>query len=133
MPARFTIAPLGWRSTSVQAGGPGRWHPAIRRGSKVLCWPNITLESRAEARICAAQSLADVLRAADAVCSDWDIVELWHPQYIEETMMSKMRKPSVMVWEDPVISAIDDNASYVVFDNGGDWADPDLHVFRAIE
>jgi hypothetical protein len=55
--------------------GPGPFHPAIRNGSRVWYWPNVTFATEDEAYWRALLSLADALQSTIEHVKTWNVVE----------------------------------------------------------
>jgi len=53
--------------------GNGPFHPAIRTGSDVMYWPNITCMTETEAYDHAAKALKDAYDAANSVAVRWNV------------------------------------------------------------
>jgi hypothetical protein len=60
-------------ATHATSYGTGPFHPAIRAGSDVKYWPNVTFHSEDEAYDFAAKALKDAYDAAASVAREWNI------------------------------------------------------------
>lgn len=56
--------------------GQGPFYPAIRRGTSVFYWPNITCKKEDEAYERASLALKDAYDAANAVASQWNVYKV---------------------------------------------------------
>lgn len=61
-------------ATSVNAP-EGKFHPAIRSGTKVWFWTNITCGTEQEAYERASLALADAFAAANSISREWNMVQ----------------------------------------------------------